>query len=87
MSGAVKPTQTSATTGAPEMERVVDQLNASVRARLREAGVLLPEALLDQLTEDLLADAIHVALGWLEGGSTGEGIRLPAADPRAAAVV
>jgi len=44
----------------------IGQLEASLRARLHAAGVLLPDDVFDRLAEDVLADAIQVAVGWLE---------------------
>ena len=61
-------THTTTTESGPEPANVVERLRTSVRARLRAAGVLLPDQLLDRLAEDVLADALHVALDWLESG-------------------
>jgi len=42
------------------------RLEARVAARLRAAGVVLPDADLRALSDALLADAVRVALDWLE---------------------
>ena len=54
---------------APDVAHAVERIRVRLSARLREVGVLLPDDTLDQLVEDVLADAIHVSLEWLESGS------------------
>jgi hypothetical protein len=46
--------------------RDVDRVTASLAARLRDAGVTLPDAALASLADAVLTDALRIALDWLE---------------------
>ena len=46
--------------------RPARRLETRVAARLRAAGVVLPDAELRALSDALLADAVRAALDWLE---------------------
>jgi hypothetical protein len=48
--------------GAPS----VDRLHAAVVARLADAGVALPPATVAALAEAVMADALRLALDWIE---------------------
>jgi hypothetical protein len=70
MSGAHRLADAAVREDAADGARVVEQLGERLRVRLRAAGGLLPEDLFRQLAEDVMADAIQVALTWLEGESS-----------------
>jgi hypothetical protein len=46
--------------------RDVDRVTASLAARLRAAGVTLPDSTLAALADAVLTDALRLALDWLE---------------------
>jgi hypothetical protein len=69
MSGAQRQTHSAVMDDAADGASVIEQLGERLRTRLRAAGVLIPDERFDQLAEDVMADAIQVALAWLESDS------------------
>ena len=53
---------------AGPMAAELDGLRASIERRLRAAGVRLPPGELAALADDVLADALRIALLWVEPG-------------------
>jgi hypothetical protein len=54
--------------GVDEMIPGLEQLHASIVERLDRAGVELPHAVIANIADDVLADAVRIALRWLENG-------------------
>ncbi|MDB4917327.1 MAG: hypothetical protein JWM95_4971 [Gemmatimonadetes bacterium] len=48
------------------MPHEVEQLRATIAEQLRGAGVEMPEERLDTVAEAILADAVRLALEWIE---------------------
>lgn len=50
-----------------DMPYEVERLRETIVEELRQAGVQLPAERLDRVVDVVLADAVGLALGWLEG--------------------
>ena len=50
--------------GWPSAE--LDELQAAIVGRLRDAGVSLPDDAVSALAEEVLADAVRLSVAWME---------------------